>query len=453
MEGSCIASYVKDSLVRPIPPLVPRDLVAGFPTARKCVVIIGPRRAGKTFFLFQQMRGMEADGNRRKALYVNFEDDRITPLQLKDLDALLRAFRREDPGGLAEGCHLFLDEVQLVKGWEKFVRRVIDTEDVLVHLTGSSSRLLHSAVAQSMRGRSLTYVMLPFSFKEVLRARGITYHGWPSSKERAAVLRALEAYMRLGGFPEVVLERDDSRASSMLSGLLDVMLVRDVIERNHVKNTLALRALAAHLLGSFSSPFSVNKFADDLGSRGVRVAKPTVYTYLRHLEDAFIFLPVKRFGYKPSELFWSLPKVYPIDPGLAAQAAGWASQDLGHLMECTVAIELLRRRNRDPLLEFYYWKDLHGREVDFVVREGASVRELVQVCYDVEGYGTKDRELRPLIKASRETRCRRLRVITWDQEGEERVEGRKVVYEPLWRWLLDGGGVGGREAGKLKDRR
>jgi predicted AAA+ superfamily ATPase len=388
------------------------------------------------------MRGMEAHGMRRKALYVNVEDDRITPLTLRDMDTFLRAFRHEDPEGLATGCHLFLDEVQLVKGWERFVRRVIDTEDILVHLTGSSSRLLHTEVAHSMRGRSLTYVLLPFSFGETLRFRGIAYEPHLSTRRRAGLLRVLEEYLRLGGFPEVVLEQDAARASRMLTDLLDVMLVRDVIERHRVRNTLALRALVAHLLGAVASPFSVSKFTDDLRSRGVTVAKPTIYTYLRYLEDAFVILPVKRLGYKPRELMWSLPKIYPIDPGLAAQAAGRSTQDLGRLMECTIAIELLRRRNQGPLLEFYYWKDAHGKEVDFVVREGASVVELIQSCYDVEGYGTKDRELGPLLKASRETGCKRLRVLTWDHEGEEMVKGRKVVYEPLWRWLMGGHNAG-----------
>jgi len=438
MQDSHIVQYVKDSLRRPIPALVTRDLQAGFPTTRKCVVIIGPRRAGKTYYMFQQMGGLEARGMRRKALYVNFEDDRLTPLTLGDLDTILTAFRKEDPEGLAGGCHLFLDEVQLVKGWERFVRRVIDTEDILVHVTGSSSRLLHTEVATSMRGRSLTYVMLPFSFREVLRARGITCEGSLSSKERAAVLRALEGYLRLGGFPEIVLEKDEGKAQKMLSGLLDLMLIRDVIERHHIKNTLALRALVTHLLASFSTPFSASKFSDYLGSQGIKLAKPTIYTYMRHLEDAFIFLGVRRFGYKPRELVWSLPKVYPIDTGLATQMSGRHSEDLGRLMECAVAMELMRRRDRNPRLEFYYWKDLHGKEVDFVVREGTSVVELIQSCYDLEGYGTKDRELGPLLKASRETGCKRLRVLTWDQEGEERVEGRKVVYKPLWRWLTEG---------------
>ena len=313
--------------------------------------------------------------------------------------------------------------------------RVIDTEDILVHVTGSSSRLLDTEVATSMRGRSLTYVMLPFSFREAHRAKGITYEGEPSSRERAAVLRALEGYLRLGGFPEIVLEKDETKAQRMLSGLLDLMLVRDVIERHHIKNTLALRGLVTHLLASFATPFSASKFSNYLGSQGIKVTKPTVYTYMRHLEDAFIFLGVRRFGYKPRELLWSLPKVYPIDTGLATQMSVRHSEDLGRRMECAVALELMRRRDRNPRLEFYYWKDLHGKELDFVVREGTSVVELIQSCYDVEGYGTKDRELGPLIKAGRETGCKRLRVLTWDQEGEERVEGRKIVYEPLWRWL------------------
>ena len=441
MQTSTIDDVVEDYRKRPLPQAVPRELDIKLPKVRKCFTVIGPRRAGKTYFLFQQMRAFDAEGQGDRALYVNLDDDRLHPPLPSDLDAILRKFKELCPPEPGRPAYLLLDEIPVVKGWERFIRRVIDTEDVWIYLAGSSSRLLSTEVASSMRGRSLTYTLLPFSFREVLRARGVSVEGRPTSRERAALQRHLRDYLRFGGFPEVVLAPDDADRLKALGDFMDAILMRDVVERNRIKNMLAVRALASHLLTSFGTEFSANKFRNFLASKGVSTGKSTITTFSRHLEDAFAFLFVRRFGYKPRELMWSLPKVYPIDTGLATQASGRPSQDLGRLMECVVAVELLRRRDRNPLLEFYYWKDLHGKEVDFVVREGTSVVELIQSCYDVEGYGTKDGELGPLLKASRETGCKRLRVLTWDQEGEERVEGRKIIYEPLWRWLMEGDGA------------
>lgn len=438
MLTSTISDVIDDYRTRPLPPAIHRDLEIKLPQARKCSTVIGPRRAGKTYFLFQQMRAFEAAGHGGRALYINLDDDRLQPALPTDLDGILRRFKELCPTEPGRPAYLLFDEIPVVKGWERFIRRVIDTEDIWIYLAGSSSRLLRTEVAHSMRGRSLTYTLLPFSFTEVLRARDVSVEGHPSSRERATLQRLLIQYLRFGGFPEVALAPDDTARHNTLDDFMEAILMRDVVERNRIKNTLAVRALTSHLLTSFGTQFSANKFRDYLSSKGLSTGKTTLINYSRHLEDAFAFIFVRRFGDKLRELMWSLPKVYPIDPGLAAQAAGRSTQDMGRLMECVIAVELLRRRNRDPLLEIYYWRDAHGKEVDFVLREGPKVIELVQSCHDVEGYGTKGRELGPLLKASRETGCKRLRVITWDQEGEEQVEGRKVVYEPLWRWLMGG---------------
>jgi len=442
MDAATIVDVIEDYRDRPLPTMVPRDLEIRLPKVRRCFTIIGPRRAGKTYFLYQQMGGLAAKGDRDRTVYVNLDDERLFPPRPEDLDTILRRFRELCPPIPGRPACLMLDEVQVVKGWERFVRRVIDTEDIWVFLAGSSSRLLSTDVATSMRGRSLTYTLMPFSFGEALRARGIRPEGRPSSHERAAVLRALREYLRFGGFPEVVLSEDEADKLKTLSDFMDAILMRDVVDRNRVKNVTAVRALSAHLLTSFGNVFSANKFRNYLGSMGVRVGKSTITEFSRHLEDAFAFVFVRRFDYKPRALQWSLPKVYPIDTGLVTQAGGRTSKDEGRLMETAIALELLRRRGLDPFLEVYYWRDLHGKEVDFVLKRGTEVEELIQSCYDLGAYGTMDRELGPLLKAGRELGCNRLKVVTWDQEGEETVDGTRVVLEPLWRWMLGPGHEG-----------
>jgi len=439
MDVATVEEVMEDYRRRPLPQLIPRDLEIRLPKVRKCFTIIGPRRAGKTYFLYQQMGLMATQGARDRAVYVNLDDERLFPPRPEDLDTSLRVFRELCPPVPGKPACLMLDEVQVVPGWERFVRRVIDTEDIWVFLAGSSSRLLSTDVASSMRGRSLTYTLMPFSFSEALRAKGIRVEEMPSSHERAAVLRALRDYLRFGGFPEVVLSEEEADKLNTLGGYMELILMRDVVERNRIKNTTAVRALSGHLLSSFGCVFSANKFRNYLSSMGVKVGKTTITEFSRHLEDAFAFLFVRRFDHKPRALQWSLPKVYPIDTGLVTQAGGRTSRDEGRLMESAIALELLRRRNRDPFLEFYYWRDPHGREVDFVLKRGTEVEELIQSCYDPRAYGTMERELGPLLKAGRELGCDRLRIVTWDEEGEETVEGKRVVLEPLWRWLLGPG--------------
>jgi hypothetical protein len=233
-----------------------------------------------------------------------------------------------------------------------------------------------------------------------------------------------------------VLESDEAVKADLVGGLLETMLVRDVIERYKVRNIGVLRLLVSGVLTTMGREFSVNRFHAFARSREMRVSKNTLYDYLRYLEDALIITMVRRYSRKPREMHWSLPKVYPIDTALAAQSRGRTSEDHGRFMECIVAIELMRRRVGNPLLEALYWKDARGREVDFVVKEGVGTTSLIQVCYDLEGMGTRDREYKPLVKASRELGCKDLMVLTWDEWDEEEFEGRRIRLVPLWRWLL-----------------
>jgi len=436
MNKARIIEIIRESQQRHLPDLVPRNLKVRMPRSSRAVTIIGPRRAGKTYFLYQQIRSILEEGDEGGVLYVNLEDDRLLNIQLEDMDLFLRTFQEIDPESASGKTYLFLDEIQVVDGWERYVRRVMDNENVQVFLTGSSSRLLAKEVATMMRGRSLTYTILPFGFDEFLRAKGGVMGDHLSPRDHASMLAYLREFMRFGGFPEVVLEEDEDIKLRMLREFVDVMLLRDVVERHNLRNLLALRTLLSRLISSMGTEFSINKLAGSLRSQGIKVSKNTLYDYFGHLEDAFAILPVRRFSYKLKEIQQSLPKVYPVDTGLVTQSEGRFSEDLGRYMEGMVAIDLFRRRAANPLMEIYYWKDDHGKEVDFVVKEGKHVTRLIQACYDMEALDTRDREVKALLKASHALGCKDLTILTWDQTEQARVDDRTIRTVPIWRWLI-----------------
>lgn len=436
MNKDTAVRLIRDFHERPLPDLVQRGLEVRLPATRKAITIIGPRRAGKTFFLFDNMQRLK-NVDITEMLYLNLEDDRLLPANLDILDQFLQTYYEIYPENRKKKLYLFLDEIQNVDGWERFVRRVLDTEKVQVFITGSSSKLLATEIATTMRGRTAIHVILPFSFQEFLMVRGMEPDKYLSSEKRTWIMKYLDEFVRFGGFPEVVLDDDENSKVRTLKEYVEIMLMRDVVERHRVKNIKVLRMLFNAIHGSFSKEFSIHKFYNYLRSQGIKISKNTLYNYFQHYEDAFAVIPVRRFSYSIREVDQSLPKVYQIDNGYAAQMGIRFSQNMGRLMENTVAVELLRRKSVSPLLEFYYWKDPGGKEVDFLVKMGETVQELIQVCYDIEDYNTKMRETSALVKASDKLGCKKLRIITWDFKERERIAGKKIEYTPLREWLLN----------------
>ncbi|MCK4614447.1 MAG: ATP-binding protein [Thermoplasmata archaeon] len=438
MKRDTFIEIIKDFEEKELPDLIERDIEITRPTVKKALVFIGPRRAGKTYFLFNIMKNLLGEGiGRDRLMYLNLEDDRLLPLSLTDLDKFLRTYYEIHPENKKNEIHLFLDEVQNVDGWETFVRRVMDTENIQVYITGSSSRLLSREIATSMRGRALSYTILPFSFLEYLKAHGFHREKYMSSSRKAKMLSHLSNYIKFGGFPEVVIENDDTIKLRILQEYVEVMLVRDVIERYGIKNVNVLKSLYGGLISSTSSTFSTHKFYNYLKSRGVSTSKNTLYEYTKHLKDVYAIILLGSFDYSLRKVQQSLAKPYPIDPGLLFIRSFRFSRDLGNSIEAIVAIELFRMRSQNPQLEISYWKNNNQKEVDFVVKEGTEVQSLIQVCYDVDDYKTKEREIKSLIKASDESGCDNLLILTWDKEASESIKGKQIAYLPLWKWLTN----------------
>ena len=422
---------IAESLERALPIPTRRD--ARLPCLPgKVDVAIGMRRSGKTWLLYQHMAGLLAAGVPRDAiLYLNFEDERLLPLAAEDLGRIPDALYRRAPRLKDRRCHFLFDEIQAVPGWERFVRRLVDAEGTQLALTGSSARLLASEIATSLRGRALATEVLPFSFREALRHAGMEAPAsYPGPKARAALEQALGRYLDEGGFPEVQGLSTDLRVR-ILQNYLDAVILRDVVERHGVTAVPALRALIRHVLNAPATSFSVHRFHNDLHSRGIPCGKNTLHELLAHLEDAYLLFTVPIHTRSERARMVNPRKVYAIDPGLVTACRRQATNDVGHLLENTVFLELHRRGR-----EVAYYRTGSGREIDFVATGRDGTMQLVQVCADLSDPATRHRELSALDEAMAETGLREGVVVTLREEGAEATGHGSVRLVPAWWWLL-----------------
>lgn len=392
-----LQQLIADSLGTPAPPYTRRDVhLPAVP--RKAVAVVGMRRSGKTTFLWQCMADRLAAGAPREALlYLNFEDERLVDLQAVDLQWIVEDYYRLAPHLRDRQRVTFLfDEIQVVHGWETFARRLIDTEQADLFLTGSSARLLSREVATSMRGRALEVLIHPFSFREALRHAGAEptepCTTW-SKALRTGLDERLRNYLAVGGFPEAqgVPLRD---RRDLLRSYVDVAILRDVIERHAVSNPLPLRWLQRHLLASPATLFSVQKFYDALRSQGIGVGKDTLHTFLGYLEDSFLIRVVSLHSASERQRMVHPRKVYPVDPGLIPIYDRVGRPNLGAALETAVLVELERRG-----CEVAYVRTKEGFEVDFLAHFPEGDWYLLQVCADLTDAATREREVRALQSA------------------------------------------------------
>jgi predicted AAA+ superfamily ATPase len=365
---------------RALPVCKPRELVLPTGTG-KVIGLAGVRRSGKTFLFFDAIQKLVLQGvDRRRIVYLNFEDDRLHPIRAEELDMIVRCWREVFPETVGQHSYLFLDEVQNVPGWERWVRRLCDTEDVEVFVTGSSSDLLTRDLATALRGRSITLEVFPLSFREYLTFRNFDIV--PHSADNESLLRfELESYLFCGGFPEIVLA-DEALRPLILEEYSSLMLYRDVVERYGVRNEKLMRELLRHCFRNTGSLLNVSKLHRDLTSQGITVSKNTLFDYLGYLEDAFLIflLPKREASLRKQE--HNPKKLHVIDTGLMAAFQAFPNRDLGHKLETVVFLE--NRRSRKDL--FYY---ANGSEVDLCDAEG---KLFINSCWSLADSETLRRE-------------------------------------------------------------
>lgn len=395
-------------------------------------VLAGVRRSGKTYLLYQIADRLRKSVPAENIVYVNLEDDRLYPLTGTEIADILTVYRQTFKPSESHKIYLLLDEVQNIPCWERILRRLYDRErNVKIIITGSNAHLLSSEIASSLRGRTLTHTVYPFSFKEFLTVRNISYEGdrLRLSKKKDAVLRHLKEYIEYGGFPQVVFEKTKT---GLLREYYRSIMYRDIIERHSIRNITLFENFLKLTVQNMSSRFSVGKTADVLKSVGFKVSKNTLIDYMRFIENAFLAFETPVFSYKVKDQLQHPRKVYLIDTGLRNAVSFRFTEDTGRLIENIAFVELLRRYDRN----IYYWKDLQG-EVDFVVRNEFQVSQLIQVCWSMEDEKTYKREVNALAKAMKEFKLQSGLILTEDAYEDKIIDGFSVQLRPLWLWLLE----------------
>ncbi|MCD4798725.1 MAG: ATP-binding protein [Methanosarcinales archaeon] len=405
-----------------LPELYERKLT--IPETQKVISLIGLRRAGKTFYFYQLINNLiEGSINPSQILYINFEDDRILPLNVKELNTILEAYYELYPENIDETLYLFFDEIQNIDNWELFIRRVHDRKNARIFITGSSSKLLSKEIATSLRGRTLSYYLFPLSFEEFLRFRQVTLNkDFEYTDARFRVKKLFSEYLYGGGFPEVVLEAEELR-QDILRNYFEMFIYRDLVERFSIRNTSLLKSLVKFLITNIGTTFSVNSFYRTI-RKDMPVGKDTLMEYLSYLEDINLVYLVPIFSYSLKKQQVNPRKVYCIDNGLRNAVSFMFSKDEGRLAENLVFLEL-KRRNKEP----YYWKN--KGEVDFVIKDRDSSLTAINVSYTDE---IDERETKALLEFADEfsPKVKELILLTKDLE---KTEGRIKII-PLWKWLI-----------------
>lgn len=433
MNGT-IRTILGSWIEKKIPEVIPRNISLESyldMNIRKIIVLTGFRRAGKTFLLLHLAENLLQQKNREEIVYVNFDDERI-PESTEFLTELIPTIKQTFT---KKTQYLFLDEIQDMPKWSQWLRRIYDNEDFTIFITGSSSKVSSREIPTELRGRCLEIPVFPLTFQEYLQFKNITIdtkHILYSENEKAKVFKQLEEYLTHGGMPEVVLAKEPMK-QEILQQYYGTVVRKDIIERFHIQNEEGLKALLLLLLNS--TRYSISKLYNTLKSLNYHIGKTTIQNYISYIETSYFIHSIPIFSYNIKDQMQYPRKHYFIDNGFITSIATRNSKDHGRLYENLVAITLLRKTAQNNR-NIFYWKNQCGVEVDFIIKDELHVQKLIQVCYDIEDYDTKKREINALIKASEKLNCNQLMIITRDVQGEETIKDKKIVYKPLYQWLI-----------------
>ncbi len=407
------------------PDLVDRSLPTLDPPPKGSILaLVGPRRSGKTFLMYQISEEMDRDGS---SLLVDMEDYRLVSMQPEDMELLLRAHREftgDDP------THLFLDEVQALPEWSRVLRTLCNRRKSSIIVSGSNSALLEREISTELRGRYAARRVFPLSFAEFLEFRGVRYDSLsPHTASSGELAGALREYLAVGGFPEVVLARSALRRRELLTSYFKTVFFSDLVDRYEIHAIEVMQKLMEHLLTSFAAPLSISRFAARTKATGTPVSKKTVSAFLGYLEEVFFAAAMQICTPSAHKRRLNPKKAYLVDHGFAV-VPGMYSENLGSLLENAVAIELLRS-GHSPC----YFRD--RGECDFVFGDSTAAVEAVQVCWEMDE-GNRQREVKGLLSAAGQTGAQTLTVVTADQRKTLEEAGRKIHVVPAWEWLLQG---------------
>ncbi|MHB8337923.1 MAG: ATP-binding protein [Ignavibacteriaceae bacterium] len=419
-----IKSIIKDFHESPLQELIERKLSVPL-NSKKIITVIGSRRSGKTYFLYQLMKELPKSVRREDIIYINFEDERLN-LVASDLQLILESYYELYPYN-KNPLYFFFDELQNIENWEKFVRRIYDTVSRNIFITGSSSKLLSKEIATSLRGRSISYELFPLTFDEYLKFKNIRADDLYSTKNKARIVNAFNDYLSEGGFPEVVNYDRELRSKTMQS-YLDVMIYRDIIERYDIKNASALRYFIVKSLSNVSNYFSVNKLFNELKSAGIKISKDSTYEFINYVNDCYLVFLINKYSESISIQNANDKKLYCIDNGIVNSVSFKFSGNKGRMLENAVYLHLKAAEET-----VYYYK---GKgECDFIIHTDTKVNTAIQVTTELNDVNKK-RETEGLLEAMRYFKLNEGFILTIDETDEIIIDNKKINVMPAWRWMM-----------------
>jgi len=405
-----------------------QDNIEPFIKFKEVVIITGPRRGGKS-----SLMKLICDDLIKKdkvspsnILYLNFEDERFIEFNTDDFAQIYELFLQiNKPVGR---LYFFLDEIQNVTGWERWVNRLYENENIKIFITGSNASLLSSEISTALTGRNRVITNFPFSFREFLVFKNyrLQENDFYQTKKRAAIKSFFQEYLKLGGYPEIIKINDPT----LLEQYFKDIIYRDILPRYSIKKIKEIRELCLFLASNLGSIHSYGRLQNLIGVKSIN----TVKSYLEILEEVFLFFRINLFDYSIKRQIYNPSKIYIIDTVLGNSISFKFSENIGHIYENLVFLEL-KRRNK----EIYYWKSKKGKEVDFLIKKGLNIEEAIQVSYNLNYKKTLDREIESLLIAKDEYKIEHLSIITEDEEMEKEIRNVKIKIIPLWKWLLING--------------
>jgi len=402
-------------------------------TTNEIVILKGVRRSGKSTILLNHLKNLINSGiPKEQILFVNLEDPRFIPyLSVGLLEDIKNSYLYYlNPTAKP---YIFLDEVQNIENFEKWLVKEYELNLSHLFVTGSNSKLLSKEIGSSLSGRYLDIEMLPLSFKEFLSFKSCNVNKkYDFISKRLQLERYFEEFMQYGGFPKVVLTDDIELKEAELKSYFDSILLRDIVARYKLDNFRALEQLSIFLLSSISNQISINKIKNHLG-----VSFDLANRYFEYLQNTYLIQPIFLFDWSYKKQISNPKKIYSVDVGISKRVSFEVGQRLGDILENIVFLELRRRYS-----EIYYFKTSQNYEVDFLIKHKQQITHLIQVSQTLEDKKTKQRELRALIKAKNELKASddaKLYIITMDDSSVEFIDNIQIDIINILEWLLEWG--------------
>ena len=379
-------------------------------------VVLGPRRAGKSVFCAHLVKD-------KNPAYLNFDNEAL--IKINDHEDLIK----ELLAVYGDTKYIFFDEIQNLNNWELLVNQ-LQRQGYNIILTGSNAKLLSHELATHLTGRHIPIEILPFNFREFLRARNVEFDiNNLSTKLKAVLLNNLSDYLTIGGFPEIVIK--DLEPKDYLSTLIDSIILKDIVRRHKLRLSEKIYNLEIYLLNNFSAEFSYRKLARKLEIK----SDATVEKFVKYLSASYLSQILSRYSHKSASRLISPKKSYLIDNGYINAKALQFSKNQGKLMENLVFSELLKR-SYHPEKNLFYYKSRNDKEIDFVLHNNLKITSLIQVAYRIDNSETKEREMKALVEAGSELKCNDLKIISWDTRKTEVYKKKKIEIIPLLDWLM-----------------